>query len=188
MMPCMKTRISTCMFWATVLISLPTQGMPQACGPKSGVSFQVLTDHLDYAPGAALHVKFLVTNTGETPLYFSRHLNGCGSPVGFVSLQILDRNNQDVRDSGCSDDVGPIGDAELIEVVTDPRFWIQLQPREIFGGEATFALPAKKGTYRLKAELFPTSFTEKQKQILSKRGTRVLQSSCPAPSVTITVR
>ncbi len=187
-MTLLKTAIAASTLWAMVLFSLATRGMPQDCGPEGSVSFQIVTDHLDYAPRASLHVKFLVTNMGEAPFYFSRHLNECGSPLGFASLQILDRSNQDVRDSGCSDDTGPISDSELIEVVTDPKLWILLKPREIYGGEATLELPAKKGTYRLKAELFPTTFTERQREILSKKRMRTLQSRCTAPLVSITVR
>jgi len=151
-----KTRIAASTLWAMAIFSLATRGMPPDCGPESHVTFQIVTDHLNYAPGASLHVKFLVTNTGEAPFYLSRHLNECGSPVGFASLQILDQGNQNVRDSGCSDDIGPINDNELTEVVTDPKFWILLQPREIYGGEATFALPTKKGTYRY-SRMSPTA-------------------------------
>ncbi len=184
----MKTKIATGTFGAIVFFSLATRGMPSDCGPKSGVTFQIVTDKSAYAPRSTMHVKFIVTNIGGSPFHLSRHLNECGSPVGFASLQILDQNNQDVRGSGCSDDIGPVKDSEIIEVVTDAKFWIVLQPREIYGGEASFDLSAKKGTYRLKAELFPTSFTEKQREILSQKKMRVLLCPCSAPAVTVTVR
>src|SRR5260370_22980215 len=183
-----KIIYASCAVTAIVLASSILRGTPQDCGAKNGVDFHIVTDRVAYTPRATLRVKFLVTNTGGPRLYFSRHLNECGSPAGFASLQILDDTNQDVRSSGCSDDIGPIKDSELIEMVTNPKIWIRLEPREIYGGEATFELPAKEGTYRLKAELWPTSFTDKQKEILSQRQMRVLQKPCAASFVTITIK
>jgi hypothetical protein len=153
---------------------------------KIGVNFRILTDKAVYSPGSTMHVKFIVTNTIEEPLYLYRHLSVCSGQLGFVFFQILDHNNADVRTSGCSADGWPPG--EEVEYLADPKFWILLKQGDIYGGSADFDLPAKKGAYRLKGELVPTGFTEKQKKTLSQKHMRVMTEPCSTPLVTIAVR
>jgi hypothetical protein len=130
----------------------------------------------------------LVLNTAESPLYFSRHLSQCGSALGFASFQILDQNHQNVNNSGCSDDIGPLKESEIAGQVTDSRFWVLLKSKEIYGVEMIVKSPAKEGTYRLKAELFPASLTDQQREILSNQHVRILQCRSAAPIVTIVVK
>ena len=184
-----KIIFATCHLAAILSFNSVLGGMPQDSVTKSGIDFRVVTDRLNYPPGSTLHVKFIVTNTSETPIYLSRGLSVCSGQFGFVYFQLLDQTNREVRKEGCSADSWPLpGQSDVLKEVSDPKFWILLQPQEIYGGEAAFELPAKKGTYRLKAELIPPAFTDRQGEILAQQGTRVLQSPCPAPVVTITVR
>jgi len=164
------------------------QGVPSDRSEKSGVDCQIVADKSTYSKGSMLHVKFIVTNTSETPLYLSRHLSVCSGQVGFVFFQILDKHNHDVGTWGCSADQWPApGDRDMVNEVSDSKFWILLTYGEIYGGEEEVQLPDEKGTYRLKAELIPPAFTEKQREALVQKGTRVLQSRCPSPIVTITI-
>jgi hypothetical protein len=181
-----KTRSACYTVAAIIFFVAVIRGMPPDRDEKGGIAFQVVTDKTAYTPGSALRVKFIVTNTGESPLYLLRNLSECSSQQGFFFFLILDDKNQDVRGQGCSSDSWP--PEEDVERLADPQLWIRLNPGEIFGRELAFELPAKKGTYRLKAELTPTTFTSKQKDILSQRQIRVLEKPCPAPTVTITVR
>lgn len=160
------------------------------CGGNSGVDFQIVTDKLVYPPGSMMRVKFLVTNTQETPLYLNRGVSYCTSPLGFYWLTLLDNRDKQVPISGCSADV-LMEKIDAVEMFTDPKSGIALETSSIYGSQAAFELPAKKGTYRLKAELFPGGFSEKQLQVLAEKHMRVLQSlqcKIPAPIVTITVR
>jgi hypothetical protein len=160
---------------------------PPSCGDAKGeVEFQILTDKAVYSPGSTMQVKFIVTNLAEEPLYIYRDLYVCSGQLGFVFFQILDQGNKDVRGSGCSGDIWPPG--EEVEHLTNPKTWILLKQGDVYGGATDFKLPAKKGVYRLKAELIPTGFTDKQKETLSQRHMRVLRSPFPAPIVSITVK
>jgi hypothetical protein len=168
------------------LFGLAVLHAPSSGNEEKGVDFQMLTDKTVYSSGSTMHVKFIVTNTGEEPLYLHRDLYVCSGQFGFVFFQILDNNNQDVRTSGCSNDNWPPG--EEVEHLADPKFWVLLKQGDIYGGSGDFELPAKKGAYRLKAELVPTGFTEKQKDTLSQTHMRVLTEPCPAPLLTVTVK
>jgi hypothetical protein len=152
------------------------------------IEFQVLSDKLHYAPGTLVSVKFIVTNIGETPIYIYRYLGACSSPNGFASLEILDSRNHEANISGCSGDTLATPNNELIKWVNNPSLWILLKPREVYGGIAEFELPAKKGPYRLKAALYPTSLNDQQKEILSENKMTVLRIPHEAPIATVTVR
>jgi hypothetical protein len=174
---------------AIVSLTAVVQGMPANRGERNGIDFQIVADKMTYSPESTLHVKFLVTNTGETPLYLPRDISVCSNQYGFVFLQFLDRHDRDVRSEGCSSDSWPpLGDVDALKEVSDLRFWILLKHGEIYGTEDEFKLPANKGTYRLKAELIPPGFTDKQREVLAQKGTRILQTPCAAPIVTITLR
>jgi hypothetical protein len=122
-------------------------------GTEEGVNFQIAVDRSEFSPGDRVRVNFMVTNERQVTLFFSRHLNACGSPLGFVDLKILDEAGRDTRSSGCSDDTAPIGDEQVLDFVHSSESWIALKHHEIYGGEVEFDLPKKKGVYELKAEL-----------------------------------
>jgi hypothetical protein len=176
-------------------------GVPE-CAEHSGVDFQIVTDKLVYAPKSKLLVKFLVTNTDFTQrrdsstglyefrvLYLDRILGYCSGPLGGDWLEILDRNNKPVPIQKCFYDV-VMEKVDAVEVLTNPKTGIALQPGDVFGTEAEIQLPAKKGKYRLNAQLFTGWFPEKQLQALAEKRMQILPQSCTisAPVVTITVR
>lgn len=175
-----------CALAAVVLFGLAIHAAAPDCGSENGVDFRIVTDKRSYAPAATLHVKFLITNPGEEPLYLFRLLSDCSSQIGSYLFFILDEKNKEVPKQRCSADL--IMDERVIDELSDPKFGIALRKYDIYGFEGEFQLPAKKGTYRLKAELWPPGFTEKQKEILSQRQMRVLRSRCAAPIVTITIK
>jgi hypothetical protein len=178
---------AVCATWALFLLG-PLGSNEAELGTEEGVNFQMAVDRSEFSPGDRVRVSFVVTNEGPATLFFSRHLNECGSPLGFADLKILDETGRDTRSFGCSDDIGPIKDEQVLNFVHNPESWIALKQREIYGGEAEFDLPRKKGVYELRAELIPTSFTDNQKQILSQNGIRVLLKPIVAPVVRIRVK
>lgn len=160
------------------------------CGANSGVDFRIVTDKLVYAPKSMVRVKFLITNTGEKPLYLDRGLSFCTSPMGFYWLIILDKHNKRMPVNGCSADV-VMEKVDAVAMLTSPKTGIALTPGEVFGREGEFQLPTKRGTYRLKAELFTGGFFPKQLQTLAENHMRALQSlqcKIEAPVVTVTVK
>jgi hypothetical protein len=167
--------------------SWPPPSTVRGCDPKNGVAFQVSTDHKGYAAGDSMQVELLVINTGHDPLHFSRHLTDCGSRLGFASIEIIDRSSRNVRRTGCSHDTGPFQDNKLLETVNDPEHWVVLRPSEIYGQELALETPHTSGTYRLTAELFPTSFTSAQLKLLELNHIRIMSASCPALPITLTV-
>jgi len=91
--------------------------------------------------------------------------------------------------SGCSGDSFGLADNELLLWITDAKFWILLEPREIYGGVVKFELPTKAGKYRLVAELYPANaISNEQKEMLSPRGMRILRGPVAAPVLTVTVK
>jgi hypothetical protein len=173
----------------TMLISgILIQAISISQKPKCETEFKILTDKFVYNSGSSVRVNFIVTNEGKAPFYIYRGLRPCSSPLGSYSFAILDTMGRDIQEGGCSLDSAPMEDSKLIEWITNPEDWIVLEPRESYGKQYTFDLPAKPGSYRLKAELIPTYFTEKQKEMLSQKGIRTLQYPCPASVVTITVK
>lgn len=157
-------------------------------GKESKVNFQIVADKLVYSPGSSINVKFILTNTGETPLYVPRSLSVCSNIEGFFFFQILDQGDHNLIGKGCSSDVAPTWETHVMQQIVDQKFWIALEPGEIFGKTFTIELPRKKGTYRLKAELTPPGFSDVQKQSLQQQQIRVLRSACPAPILRVIVR
>jgi hypothetical protein len=185
--PNMKTSIFACCTLCFISIfSLVLLCKPSGGDGKSEIDFQILTDKAVYSPESTMHVKFIVTSMIDDPIYLHRDLYVCSGQLGFVFFQILDRNNADVRSEGCAGDIWPPG--EDGEDLADPKVWILLRRGDIYGGSADFKLPPKKGTYRLKAELIPTGFTNAQKESLSQKHLRVLASPTPAPIVSVVVK
>lgn len=161
-------------------------GFSQSEG-KRDVDFQILTDRTTYTPGARMHVKFIVTNTGEAPLYFFRDMSKCSSPIGSFFLLILDENGRQANQSGCSSDY-VMEKVDVSAALISPESGMKLRTAEIWGFDGTFDLPATTGVYRLEAELVPAGLTREQRTILSHKNIRVLREHCAAPLVAITVK
>lgn len=163
------------------------------CGGDSGVDFRIATDKLVYAPDSMMHVKFLITNTkdvrGQDMLYLDRTLGYCSSQMGYYALTILDNNNRQVPMQGCAGDA-VMEKVDAVELFTNPKTGIALKLAEVFGSDNEFQLPAKRGKYRLRAELFTGWLLKKQLLALAQRHMRILPQGCTvtAPVVTITVR
>jgi hypothetical protein len=157
-------------------------------GRERKVDFQVVADKAVYSPGSTMNVKFILTNTGETPLYVPRSLSECSNVEGSFFFRILDEKDNNVTGKECSSDVGPAWETHVMDQVIDPKLWIVLGPGEIFGKMSTFELPKRKGTYRLKAELTPPGFSDTQREILGQSQIRVLRFPCAAPIVRVTVK
>ena len=175
-----------CAFAAVVLTVLATPVVGSDCGEEGRIDFRIITAKIHYSPGAIARVKFIITNTGEEPLYLFRSVSDCTSQIGSYLFWILDQDNKEVPLQRCSVDLAM--DERVINELADPKFGIALRKNDIYGLEEEFQLPVKKGTYRLKAELWPPGFTDKQKEILSQKHMRVLQCRISAPIVQITVK
>jgi len=185
----MKTDLGrACMISGLIVLILLAKAVAQDCGQKGGVHFQAKTDKIIFAPRATMRVKLMVVNIGEVPWYVSRSPAPCSGAAGFATVEILDSNNQIVGDLPCIADMSLLSDDQLLEVVTNPKFWIQLKPGEIYGQEIDARLPAKKGNYRLRARLIPPGFKAEQKEMLSKKGISLLKDACIAPFIPITVK
>jgi hypothetical protein len=150
--------------------------------------FQIVTDKTTYSGGEWLHLKLIVTNNGESSLYVSREMGFCSGPTGFAVVEILDQFDRQHGRLGCSADGAPETDAELLELMGNSKFWIQLRPGEVYGQELRYELPLGQGTYRIRANLLPAGFSDKQSALLLQKGIHVLGSSCSAAEVTISVR
>jgi hypothetical protein len=196
----MRTPVAKAVIWViSILVAglaglLTSSGLargPSNPGCDEGVNLQIMTDQTSYSPGAIMHVKFLITNTAKTPLYLFRGIGQCSSQHGWLSLQLRDLHNKEVEVEGweCSADDFSMNTLDMVRFLSSPETGVLLQQGEIYGREADYNLPKKKGTFRLHLELAPAGFlTEEQKQALSQHQMRVLHSPCLAPAVTITVK
>lgn len=183
-----KTAIAISVFaLSTTLLHCERENSGLDSHGDRGVKFEIVINESVLRAGNQFVVKFLVTNDGEAPFYLSRHLSACGSALGFVDLKILDETGRNVRIGGCSDDVTPVEDENVLKLVHNSDSWIALRAREIYGGEAQFDLPRKSGTYELRVELYPTSLSEKQRASLAQNNIRVLLKPIKAPAVKIKV-
>jgi hypothetical protein len=179
------------------ICALCTASLPRAAriheiraNQEESIRFQVSSEEAQFHPRARARLKFLVTNDSDVPLYLSRPISTCGSPVGFVELKILDKNGLLMLGKGCSSDTTPIKDEDMpgiIQLIRNSPGWTSLKRGETYTADVEIELPKKKGVYELKAELFPTSFTNKQTELLSQNGIRVLLKSHVAPVLKIKV-
>lgn len=200
----MKTNHVGLIIGAVFLSALLARSQTAApeCSTKSGFDFQIMTDKLVYSPRSVMHVKFLVTNTdyvqkqdrstglyGFPVLHLYRLLSRCSSQVGFYRLTVLDKSNKQLPTNVCSSD-HEMDKVDAVELFTNPKTGIALSPGEVFGSDDEVQLPATKGAYRLKAELFTADLNEKQRQALAERKMTILPPNCTirARVVTITVR
>ena len=136
-----------------------------------------------------MHVRFLVTNSAETPLYLFRGIGQCTSQHGWLSLELRDVHNRDVERWACSADDFSMSTLDIVQFLRDPESGVFLQQGEIYGREEDYDLPKRKGTFRLHAELAPPGYlTAEQKEALAQHHIRILSSTCSAPTVAITVK
>jgi hypothetical protein len=176
-----------CTIAGIFLLSLTMPGAPTESHQTEGVDFQVVPDKTVYSPGASMHVKFVVENTAESPVYLFRYLSQCSSQIGSYSLIIHDGDNRVVNRDLCSSDL--LWDkVDVVQELNDPKSGVQLRQYEIFGKEGDFKFPDKKGTYKLEGVLVPAGFTDEHKAALSKNRMKVLRYPCAAPIVTIRIR
>ncbi len=177
-----------CLIAAVALFGLTVSGEPPQCDSQSMIDFQISTDKTAYRLRSVMHVKFILTNASQSPVYVYRFLHECSSENGFISFQILDQKGHNLRPWTCSaDSWPPLAQVDALKVLSDSSLWIVLKQGESTYGELHIELPAKKGNYRLQAELVPPAFTDKQRDILSQKEMSVLGKPCTAHPVTITV-
>jgi hypothetical protein len=164
------------------------EGLPNpAC--EDGVEFQIVTDRPSYAPGATMHVKFLITNTDKAPLYLLRGMGQCSSPYGSLALDIRDQRNHEVKPLRCFVDPVLMHSQDIIDALNNPQTGVMLEEGQIYGQERDYVLPTKKGTYQLHAKLAQLGIlSDDLKEALAQHHMRVLRSTCSAPAVTITVK
>src|ERR1700757_2815062 len=82
--------------------------LPQDCAGEKNTEVRLLTDRTVYRPGATMHLKFLVTNREEAPLYLYRAgMSPCTGQMGFFFLLLVDENGKEANTSGCSGDISP---------------------------------------------------------------------------------
>jgi len=142
----------------------------------------------ELTPGVMMNIKFLVTNTGTVPIYIFRNLGGCSSTDGFADIEVKDKAGRHVDIGGCSGCGLGRTNNELIPWVKDPKYFVWLQPGEIYGGEASFELPPTKGLFHVQATLYPTGSLHKgQFEFLQENDIRVLSSPHSAVPFTVTV-
>jgi hypothetical protein len=162
-------------------------GIPRSSGCEDDMDLQIVTDKSSYAPGAVMHVKFLITNTSEKSLYLFRSVNQCSSPLGWLSVEIRDQRNEKIPTQLCSGEFD-MDALNVVQALASFKSGVQLLKGEIYGRVQDYQLPKRKGAYRLYAEIAPASLTENQKQELSQHQMRVLRNICQASVVTITVK
>jgi hypothetical protein len=177
-----------CILVVLLLANIGLEGLPDpAC--DDGVKFQIVTDRVSYAPGATMHVKLLVTNTGKATLYLFRGMSQCSNPYSSLALDIRDQRNHEVKQLRCSLDPVLMDPQEIIEALNNPRTGVRLEEGQIYGKEQEYILPKKKGAYRLHAK--PAQLggpSDDLNAALEQHHMRVLRSTCSAPAVTITVK
>jgi hypothetical protein len=168
---------------------LPMVAQRPVTGCDEGVQLQIVTDRASYSPGATMHVKFLLANTGEQPLYLLRPVVQCSSPLGSFHLEILASNGKALRQLMCSSDTIMLDTEKVIGELNSPMYGVRLAQNEIYGIETDYVLPKKKGSYKIVAQLFHMGyFTDELRAALRERHMKVPQNNCPAPTVTIMVK
>ena len=153
------------------------------------VDLRILPDRTSYPPGATMRVKLLVTNIAQTPFYLFRGIGQCTSWRGSLSLDLRDQNNHEVEYWGCSVDEVFMDTVDVVQVLSDSKAGAFLQQNEIYGAENEYKLPNSKGTFLLHAELVPIGYlTDEQKRALVQHQMRVLDRTCEASPVKITIK
>ena len=184
----MKISIRISVFIAVSFLGLLARAQTAPAGREENLELQIVTDKLEYDPGSRVVVKSILTNRSEASVYVVRNLSSCLRWEGYVDLQILDKQGQGVKKTGCITDRSPIKGFDILKELNDSNLWILLGPLEVYGTLEDFELPRKKGTYRIMAELVPPQFDANQKGTLSQHKMSFLQNRLSAPVVTITVK
>lgn len=135
-----------------------------------------------------MHVRFLVENTGQTPLHLFRDVGQCSSQLGWLSLDLRDQRNHKVEDWECSADDFEFGTRDVVGILSSSQSGIVLKKGEIYGREEGYNLPKMNGTFRLRAEIAPAGLTDQQREVLKQHQMRVLHTACLSDTVTITVK
>jgi len=164
---------------------LSVAGQPQE-KTEVAIHLQISPLKTTYRPGERSLVSITVRNQGAAPIYLSRNFI-CGTWTGYVDFRILNSQGQNVKNGGCAGSEFTIPLDRLKQEVTESPGWLRLDPGELYGQEGDFEAPAKKGTYRLVAELMPPRFSEQQKLLLTSEKILVLQTRHAAPAVSIVV-
>ena len=114
-------------------------------------------------------------------------MSECSSHLCSFLLLLLDENGREANTSGCSMDVA-LERMDFERELASTSSGIMLKPGEIYGLEASFKLPSKKGSYRLEAQLIPAALTTQQRNELASKGFYVLAERCKAPGIRIEIR
>ena len=148
-----------------------------------------MTDKIIYAPGAIMHIKLLIANTGDAPLYLFHSVSECSSPYGSLSLRVYDEHNQPVDIGGCSSDDFGVDKRDLVDLLTRSESGILLRQGDMYGQEQEYRLPKKQGIYRVRGLLAPVgSLTDTQEQALAQHQMNIVKTACASSIVKITIK
>ena len=183
-----KLRAEFWIFSVLLILAQALRAAPADSKCDGEITVQILTDRTIYAPGAMMHVRFLITNTGESPLNLFRRIGQCSSPYGRLSVSLHDMQNRDLKYWLCAADDFLIGTRDIVKILANTESGIFLQRGEIYGRDEDYDLPKQKGTYWLKAELAPSSLTEDQNQALVAHHIRTIRGTCTTSAVRIVIK
>jgi hypothetical protein len=158
-------------------------------GATDDVSFQILTEKVEYKPAEKAVVRLILVNRASEPIYISRWgVDLCGKGSGFADLAILDGKGQKVPMLGCSVAELSIPVDKLKERIVSSGAWIKIGRGEIYGSEVSVEMPQQQGRYRLISTIHPPSFSKQQAELLKEGHIHVLQSTHDASPVAILVK
>jgi hypothetical protein len=152
------------------------------------LELQVATDRSEYVPGELISLKFFVVNRGKTPVYLSRNISYCTFWSGFVDLQILNEEGRNAMVGGCSAEHFPMSGQETLQEMQNPKEWVLLKPKEIFGNVQEFWTPKNKGKYRIKVVLAGPVLSAEQERFLLQNHISFVQHRLDAPIVPVTIK
>lgn len=183
----------TCTAWFSVVALLtPVTLSPKPAGQPqcdASVKVQLTTDKLIYAPGTIMHVKLLIANAGEVPLYLFHAISQCSSPYGSLSIRLYDDGDRPVDIGGCSSDDFEMNKHNLVDLLTKSESGILLRPGDMYGQEQEYRLPKEKGIYRVRGVLAPVGFvTDSQKQALAQHRMNIVKGACTSLMAKITIK
>src|ERR1041385_1713069 len=142
-----------------------------------GIGYEIIAKSTVSKGDAYITLKLMIVNHSSEPVFISRGIGRCSKWSGHSQIQLLNERNENVLHSGCDVAELPIADADLKDTLHNSDLWIRLLPDEIYGEEEAIAIPNRRGSYRIRAELRPPGFPEQQKRLLKEQGIRVLEHS-----------